>query len=256
MNRINKIVVITAGGFNPNIVINALAERYTNIVVIQEKPESAWSILKRRAKIFGWVTAFGQIATMILSRLGKTLVRKREDEIVRHYGVSGISNPSVPVRHVPSVNHPDCLAAIHSIRPDMILTISCRILKAETLAALACPAINFHAGINPAYRGLMGGYWSVVSGDRQNFGSTVHLLDPGVDTGGVLYQHRMMPDRRDTMLSYPLLQTAASLEIVQKAVEDALNGHLNPEAPQGPSRLWFNPPVWTYLRNGIARNIW
>jgi folate-dependent phosphoribosylglycinamide formyltransferase PurN len=256
MDKINKIVVITAGGFNPNIVINALAGRYANLAVIQEKPESKWTMVKRRAKIFGWLTAFGQLATMVLSRLGKTMVRRREQEIVRLYGVSGAHNPSIPVTHVPSVNHEDCLVAINALKPDVILSISCRILKADILAALACPAINFHAGINPAYRGLMGGYWALVSNDRANFGSTVHLLDPGVDTGAILYQQRMVPDHKDSMLTYPLLQTAASVEMILKAVDDALNGRLEVQMSQGPSRLWFNPPVWIYLWNGITRNIW
>jgi folate-dependent phosphoribosylglycinamide formyltransferase PurN len=256
MNQMKKIVVITAGGFNPFIIINALAQHYANLEVIEEDPESKWAILRRRAKTFGWLTAFGQLATMIISRLGKTMMHRREAEIVRHYGVSGKANPSVRTRRVPSVNDPQCLAAIDDIRPDIILTVSCRILKAETLAALACPAINFHAGINPAYRGLTGGYWALISNDRENFGSTVHLLDPGIDTGGILYQQRMEPSASDTISTYPLLQTAGSVDIVLKAVEDALNGRLKPIVPQGPSRLWFNPPVWTYLWNGITRHIW
>ncbi len=251
-----RIVVVTAGGENPNIIINALASRFDEIVVLQEQPESKTLFVRRRARKLGWGAALGQLATMIASRFGKRLTRRRAAEILRSYGVSAETNPLVPVHRIASINDAEGRARLTALQPAVVFLVSCRMLKPETLAAIPCPVLNFHAGINPQYRGLMGGYWALLSNDRENFGATVHLVDEGVDTGGILYQSRQVPSRADTMHTYPLLQTAASTAIAIRSVEDAFAGNLRPVDVAAPSRQWYHPPVWTWVWNGWRRGIW
>ena len=254
--RPGRIVVVTAGGENPWIMINALAARFSDITVIEEQPESKAVFLRRRARKLGWPTALGQLATMIASRFGKRFTRRRAEEIFATYKVSGKLDSSIPIKSVASINDADAIKQIRALKPGVIFLISCRLLKAETLAAIPCPVLNFHAGINPTYRGLMGGYWALVNDDAENFGATVHLVDAGVDTGGVLYQSRQRPSQSDTMHTYPLLQTAASTDIAIAAVTDALDGKLRPVDVAGPSRQWFHPPIWAWVWNGLTRRIW
>lgn len=254
--RPGRVVVVTAGGENPWIMINALAARFDDVVVFEEQPESKGLFLHRRARKLGWLTAIGQLATMIASRFGKRFTRKRAEEILRLYGVSGAPDPGVSVRRIVSVNDGRAISEIGKLAPKVVFLISCRMLRAATLAQIPCPVVNFHAGINPRYRGLMGGYWARINDDVGNFGASVHLVDEGVDTGGILYQSRQTPDRRDTMHTYPLLQTAASTDIVIAAVDDALKSKLRPLDVAGPSQQWYHPPIWTWLWNGIRRGIW
>jgi folate-dependent phosphoribosylglycinamide formyltransferase PurN len=251
-----RIVVFTAGGLNPQVMINALSDRFADIYVIREMPESKGEIVKRRARRLGWINALGQLATMIASRLYKTVAAKRSDDIIRQYGLNAAENPDIPVIDVVSLNSDECRNAVATLKPDVVFTISCRILSEKTLAAITCPVINFHAGINPMYRGQMGGYWSLVENDGGNFGATVHLVDKGVDTGGTLYEQRTTPAKSDTMSTYPLLLTAASTDIAISAIEDALAGTLKPYQPAGKSALRFPPPLWVWLWHGIKRNIW
>ncbi|HTO33400.1 MAG TPA: formyl transferase, partial [Pararhizobium sp.] len=237
----NKIIlVVTAGGRNPQILINAVAARFGDVAVLQEQQESKATFVKRRARKLGWITAIGQLATMIASRLGKRFTEQRADDIIRDYGVSDRIAPSIPTTSIESINSQQAIRHIHALLPSVILLVSCRMLSPATLAAMPCPVINFHAGINPQYRGLMGGYWARVEDDEENFGATVHLVDAGVDTGGILYQTRMKPSKSDTMHTYPLLQTAASTDIVVKAVDDALSGALKPLTTNGTSRQWYH----------------
>jgi hypothetical protein len=250
------IAILTAGGMNPQIMINALSARFPNVTVIEEQPEPKSLLLKRRAKKLGWINAGGQLATMIVSRLGKKFAAARQTEILNEFAVSAEQNPRVPVIHVASVNTPDFLDAVRTVSPAAIFTVSCRILSARTLAALPCPVVNFHAGINPTYRGQMGGYWSLVSGDAGNFGTTVHLVDAGIDTGDTLYEKRVTPSKSDTMLTYPLLLTASCTDIAIKAVEDVLASRAAPYKPSGPSKMYYNPPIWTWLWNGVSKGIW
>lgn len=251
-----KILVVTAGGQNPQVMINALVARFGPLTVLLENPESKAVFLKRRARKLGWMQAAGQFATMVASRFGKRFTKARAAEILAQHGASDADNASVETIKVDSINGPEAIAAIRSLSPSVIFLISCRMLTRATLATLPCPVINFHAGINPAYRGLMGGYWARVNRDEGNFGATVHLVDAGVDTGDVLYQSRVTPSPRDTMHTYALLQTATGTSISIRAIEDALSGTLTPVPVTGPSRQWYHPPIWTYVWNGLTRRIW
>ncbi|WEX79193.1 formyl transferase [Sinorhizobium numidicum] len=237
-------------------MINALAAHFDDVVVLQEPPEPKALFVKRRARKLGWPTALGQLATMVASRFGKRFIRRRAAEILRRYGASAEPNSLVPVHRIGSINDAEGRARLKALQPAVVFLISCRMLKPETLAAISCPVLNFHAGINPQYRGLMGGYWARVSNDLENFGATVHLVDEGVDTGGILYQSRQVPTRADTMHTYPLLQTAASTGIAIRAVEDALAGHLRPQDIAAASRQWYHPPLWTWVWNGLWRRTW
>lgn len=252
----SRIVVMTAGGLGPRVMINALAEHFSNIHVIQEHPESKRAIVMRRARRFGWPHALGQLATTVAARLGKKVGARRSAEIIAQYGRSAEIDPTIPLTQVSSLNEPACHDLLQELQPAAIFTVSCRILSQATLAAAPCPVINFHAGINPTYRGQMGGYWARVEGDEANFGATVHLVDAGTDTGGTLHENRLTPTRSDTMSTYPLLITAASTDLAVRALRDAVTGNLRPHAPSGPSVLRFPPPVWTWLYHGLTKGIW
>ena len=254
--RMETVAMLIQPGANPEIIVNAVKAAFPNLVVIEEQPESKALFIKRRAKKLGWPQALGQLATMVVSKYGKRFTTARAAEIVEEFGANPSTDSKIRRIAIPSGNSPEFLQALVGVRPAALLLASSRILKAETLAAITCPVLNFHAGINPQYRGLQGGYWSRVMSDEANFGATVHLVDAGVDTGGVLYQQKLQPSKRDTMHTYPLLQTAASTGIVLDALRDAVTGNLKPLKIAAPSRQWYHPPIWTWLWNGVTRGIW
>lgn len=252
----HTVLLLTAGGFNPWMIANRLHQRFPRLRVLQEPPESKALLLKRRVRRFGWINALGQIATMVFSRFGKHFTGARMAEIARAHGLSGTLDATIPIETVGSLNDPASVARIVELKPSVVLTISCRILSKATLDAIPCPVINLHSGVNPAYRGQMGGYWSLASNDPENFGATVHLVDAGVDTGGILEVIRTTPSRADSMWTYPTLLTAISADAMERAARDAIDGRLAPREASGPSKLWFNVPVWTWLYNGLTKGIW
>ena len=150
----------------------------------------------------------------------------------------------------------ECRAAIDRLKPAVVMLAGCRLLSRQTLAALPCPVLNYHAGITPKYRGMNGGYWALATGDAGNFGATVHLVDAGVDTGDVLHQVRGKPGHGDNIALYALRLAAMSRETCAKSVEDVLGGRLAPVAPDLPSRQWYHPTIWFYLWTGLTRGVW
>lgn len=247
---------MTEGGPHVWAIVNALADRFGSVTVILETPESKKALLMRRARRQGWVSAAGQLGTMVLVRLGKRFFAARADRIVKDAGLETEPRPGQAIVDVSSANSPEFVAAIERLKPAAILLGGCRLLSRATLAAMPCPVLNYHAGITPKYRGMNGGYWSLATGDAENFGATVHLVDAGVDTGAVLHQVRGRPGRGDNIALYALRLAAMSREICIQGVRDALEGRLAPTSPDLPSKQWYHPTLWFYLWTGLRKGVW
>lgn len=251
-----KIVLVTAGGPHPWIIANALIDRFGPVDVILEEGEPRSALIRRRIRKFGYVNAAGQTAMMVWTVLAKRLLKGRVARIVDENGLKTKPVQGQAITHVPSVNAPEFRSAVERLKPDLLFLVGCRMMKAEMLAAMPCPVVNYHAGINPKYRGMNGGYWALASGDAENFGGTVHLVDAGVDTGGTLYQARGKPARGDNFMTYAFRQVAMSREICVKAADDALAGHATVVASELPSKQWFHPTIWAYFWTGLTRGVW
>ena len=251
-----RICVVTAGGPYPWIIINALADRFGDVAVIVEEPESRGAFLARRARLQGWFATTGQFATMCLIGVGKRLFRRRITRIISSERLRTEPRAGLPVRKIASVNSGDFLWAIDETRPSVILLAGCRILRPEALAGIPCPVLNYHAGITPRYRGMNGGYWALASGDRANFGATIHLVDAGIDTGAIVAQVRGEPAANDNIMTYAYRLAAMSRQMCISAIEDALDGRLEPHVSGAESRQWFHPTIWSYLRTGFTKGVW
>jgi methionyl-tRNA formyltransferase len=250
------IVIVTEGGPHIWVIVNAISDRLGPVTVVLETPESKAQLLRRRARRLGWFNVAGQIGTMVLTRLGKRFFAGRAGRIVVEHELETAPRPGQAIVPVPSANSAEFLEAIEAAKPAAVLLAGCRMLTRQTLAALRCPVLNYHAGITPKYRGMNGGYWALASGDMENFGATVHLVDAGVDTGAVLHQLRGRPQPGDTIALYPLRLAAISRDICVSALEDALAGRLRPVEIALPSRQWYHPPVWSYLWIGLTKGVW
>jgi folate-dependent phosphoribosylglycinamide formyltransferase PurN len=252
-----RIAVLTAGGGLANIFVNKLAERFPGLVVLQEQGEDAAAIFRRRAKLRGWWNAMGQhlftyYGLRVVSRLGKS----RVNQLCADHGLARDLRPGIEVRHVPSVNSAECHAHLRALQPQAVAVYGTRLLRPQTLAAIDAPFINYHAGMNPKYRGQSGAYWALRQGDAEHAGLTIHLVDQGVDTGDVLYQARSSFTKADNFQTYHFAQMAQAVPLMIKALEDALAGRLAPYKPDLPSQQFFMPTLWGYAWAGLTKGVW
>ncbi|MBW3095770.1 formyl transferase [Pseudohoeflea coraliihabitans] len=252
-----RILILTAGGPAPSILINAVAAEFSDVVIIEEASESRGRFLRRRARLIGWVQTIGQLATMVLSRLGKRIGARSMAAAARAYDVDLTVTRDLPCHAVDSANGSQALALINDLKPDAVLLVSCRLLSARTLTAIPCPVLNFHPGITPEYRGMWGGYWARAARDAAGYGATVHLVTPDVDEGPILYQQTIAPLVRPSIFTDPVIQAAAASPLVLAGLRNAVADTMQPQAATGRrSRQYFHPPVWSYLWRGVTRGIW
>ena len=250
-----RIVVLTTGSPLAKIVVNGLVSRLGPVTVIEEIPEDKATIIRRRLRREGPLAVVGQLAFGFALRAIFTRHR-RHRQIWAEHGLNPFADPMLEVHCVASVNDPECRALLASLNPAVVAVYGTRILKPATLASVAAPFINYHAGINPKYRGQHPGYWALAEGDAENAGITIHLVDEGVDTGSVLYQTRVTFAPEDTIASYQHLQAAHAIPLFARAIEDAKAGRLSPRAVDLPSRQYFPPTLWGYLATGLTRGVW
>ncbi len=251
----SRIAIVTAGGPQVWAIVNAIQDRLGPVTVIVEEPESKRRLLQNRARKLGWISVLGQLGTMVFTRLRKMVLSghdaRKLAETLKMEPAAGQA-----IVNVGSANSPELIDALAKLKPQVVLLNGCRLLSKGTLEAINCPVLNYHAGITPKYRGMNGGYWALATGDAENFGATVHLVDAGVDTGGVLHQVRGKPEPGDNLTNYALRLAAMSRDICIRALEDSLEGRLKPQTPDLPSKQWYHPTIWFYVWTGLTKGVW
>ena len=249
-----SVVLLAGDGDSTWIVANALRERFSIAAVILEEAPPAEEILRRRARKLGWLTVGGQVAFVLFARLTARFSRTRRDAILREHGLSR-RRSSDSVRRVESANSKRAIEMLQSLEPDVVVVNGTRILSPEVLACIEAPFINMHAGITPMYRGVHGCYWALAHRDPSHAGVTVHVVDSGVDTGGVIAQALVEPSASDSYHTYPFLQIAAGIPLLEQAIRDALEGHLRTIDVEGESRLHYQPTIWRYVVNRLRLGV-
>lgn len=252
-----RIVLLAGDGRSSWIVAHALRERFGDVAVIVEDDVPRRVFLERRLRRLGVARVAGQLLFSAYGRLGERRARRRRRAVLARAGLDDAPLAESELHRVPSVNATETIVRLRALDPDVVVVNGTRIIAKEVLASIDAPFINTHVGITPTYRGVHGGYWALASGDRENCGVTVHLVDAGIDTGGILYQSRIEPSGTDDFFTYPTVQYAVGVPLLVRAVSDALAGRLRPYAAKGrQSALWTHPTLFEYLWNGWSRGVW
>lgn len=252
-----RILILGGLGETTWIITNALLRDSANIRLIVEDRIARSRLLRRRANTLGPVAAIGQamFVAFVVPALRRTS-RQRIDEIMTAHGLSN-ARPDVGTVRVPSVNSEAARREIARTKADVIVISGTRIIGRRTLALLDVPTLNLHMGITPLYRGVHGGYWALREGRVDLVGSTIHLVDAGIDTGKVVSQTTFRVGPHDNFVTYPYLHLATGIPALRTAVRQAFVGSLRPEYnPRNlPSRLRTHPTLWSYLKGRLTRGV-
>jgi folate-dependent phosphoribosylglycinamide formyltransferase PurN len=184
--------------------------------------------------------------------------RRRMAEIASEHALD--FRPIPRGAYVESVNEPHTLDLLAEAKPDLVVVHGTRIIAERVLRQITVPVVNVHAGITPRYRGVHGGYWAFVDRRPELAGTTVHLVDAGIDTGGILGQATFERGQHDTIATYPYLHLACGLPVLLEVASALLDGtpptSRPPLAGAEESELRWHPTAWGYLatrfRQGVA----
>ncbi len=250
------VVLLGTDKASTRIVYHALRQAFPQLEVILEGRRSRTRTILRRRRL-GTVSMLGQAAFAgLVVPILRWQAQKRIRQIIRDNRLDASPIPS-PLMRVASVNSEACVLRLCSLKPAVVVVNGTRIIKRTVLDTVRAPFINIHAGITPLYRGGHGAYWALAEGQPTLVGTTIHLIDPGIDTGPVLAQATFRVTREDSFATYPYLHLAAGLPHLAEVVARALGGDLNPlsSPPSLASRLRYHPTAWGYLYRRLTRGV-
>jgi methionyl-tRNA formyltransferase len=249
----NQPILLLGGrGTSTQIVYNRLASRFGPFPAIVEEPVSRMALLRNRAKKLGIGSTLSQLVFMTAIRPWLSLAaRQRLRDIIAENDLDVSPIPDAQLRQVSSVNSEETAATLRKLSPKVVIVNGTRIIARRLLESVPAVFINTHAGITPKYRGAHGGYWALLNNDPGRCGVTIHLVDPGIDTGAIVAQSTIAPTGRDSFVTYPYLQLAAALPLLVVAVDKALNNELTTRIASGDSAVWYHPGALKYLTGRI-----
>lgn len=220
---------------------------------------SRWWLVRRRVRKLGLPTVAGQI---LFSALVVPILARRERAriaaIARESGLD-LSPIDRPTLKIPSVNSNEARTLLRRLSPSVVVVSGTRIISRETLACVDATFVNLHTGVAPQYRGVHGGYWALVEGRPELVGTTVHIVDCGIDTGPVLGQPTFRVSSSDCFATYPYLHLAAGLPLLVSSAAEVLAGRelrvVAPLSAVGDSCLRTHPTLWGYLDTRVRRSV-
>ena len=250
-----RVVMLAGDVVSSRIMYHGICSDVDVTLVILEDKVPAKALIERRMKRLGFNRTMGQLMFIGLSRLLSRLSRRRIRQLIGEYGLDDSPFPREIVRRVRSVNSEEAVRLLQDARPDAVVVNGTRIISRRVLSSTAVPFVNTHMGITPKYRGVHGGYWALTQGDAENCGVTVHLVDEGIDTGGVLYQDRIAPGRADNFNTLPVHQIAKAIPLMKAALRDVGESRVHTKNGVYPSKLWYHPTLFEYLKYWIKRGV-
>ncbi len=248
-----RIVLIGRRGVATAAIHDVLARKYIVEVIVERAPDR-WRLLKGRIRRNGLRTVIGQVLfqALMVPVLRRSSSMRRAKILEEMGGTKGLPKEA---EEVASVNAPATIALVRERAPAIVVINGTRIMKPATLAAISVPVLNMHVGITPRYRGVHGAYWALVEQDPDHCGVTVHLVDEGIDTGGILEQGLVHPTAEDNFTTYPLLQLQTGLPLLSAAIDRVLKGDRTTRPGPDGDRRWYHPTLWQYVRYRFGRGV-
>ena len=248
-----KIIFLASDCESSRWVYHALQKNFSIEAAIIETPISKKVLIKNRLKKIGVLKVTGQILfSALVVPVLKSKAKKRKAELINMYNLQQADYNSSNTTRVNSVNDEACLNLLNKLQPNIVVVNGTRIISKKILESTNCIFINMHVGITPMYRGSHGGYWALYNNDAANFGTTIHQIDAGVDTGAIIKQVFTSPSKEDNFTTYPILQTVIGIAALKETITSLLadNMHISLHAQKG--NMYYQPTIWQYLAGPVC----
>ena len=135
----------------------------------------------------------------------------------------------LPVLQPLSLRHPDVVAELRALAPDVIVVAAYgQILPAEVLAIPPRGCLNVHASLLPRCRGAAPVSAAILAGYEET-GVTIMLMDEGMDTGPILSQATCPISPQDTRESLRARLAQLGADLMVDTLPRWLAGAIEPQ---------------------------
>lgn len=124
-----------------------------------------------------------------------------------------------------SLTDPDLHSRLKILKPDIYVVVAFRILPNALLKIPKMGAMNLHTSLLPKYRGAAPIQHAIMNGDKET-GLTTFIIEPKVDTGGIIHQERISIEPDDDFESISEKMTKRGVSLVMKSLNTLVDGKL------------------------------
>ena len=107
-----------------------------------------------------------------------------------------IAGLDIPRERVSNHNDATCQQMLEDFDPELLVLGGTRLIRPHILAIPARGTVNAHPGLLPWLRGSSSVGWAIYNDVA--VGSTVHFVEPGIDTGPIVLRRELPVRRGDT----------------------------------------------------------
>jgi hypothetical protein len=88
------------------------------------------------------------------------------------------------------LNTPDTLRFLESAGVEAVVVYGTNMIREPLVARWPGRMINMHLGLSPYYRGTATNFYPLLNEEPEYVGATIHLIDPGIDSGPIVRHRR------------------------------------------------------------------
>ena len=129
-----------------------------------------------------------------------------------------------PLFYFDSLNSIEALNELKNQELDIGIVFGTGKLKPSVINSFSKYLMNIHRGIPEKYRGLDSDLWAIYKSDYANIGTTIHLVEPELDTGEIVGQSFLELDKEMRAYKIRFYTTLLAVEISLKAIKDIKEG--------------------------------
>jgi methionyl-tRNA formyltransferase len=150
-----------------------------------------------------------------------------------------------------SLNDAAFVATLRSLAPDLLVSVqAAQILRRPLLETPRLGAVNLHYGPLPRYRGVAPIAWAIINGETET-AVTLHVMDPGIDSGPILASAPVAIERDETARSLYDRCTDAAVDLFTAEWPRIRQGVLD-GAPQEGASLYYNRHSIDFAQRAIS----
>jgi methionyl-tRNA formyltransferase len=128
----------------------------------------------------------------------------------------------VPIYSVGNHNDETCTQLLKEAAPEVVVLGGTRIIKNHILEIPSRGTVNAHPGLLPWLRGSASVGWALYK--DLPIGATVHYIDPGIDTGDIIFREELPVQRADTYETLNARVGSLSARLMARALESIIAG--------------------------------
>jgi len=256
MEMDNRIMVLT-GSSVPNLnTLSTLINGDLNIVGAVIANQKYKGINTGYLKVAVKKQGLLKVILQIVGRIVYTVLNHRKDkrQFKNIFNTNEIHNTingfKENIYNTFAYDSPETIEWIKSKKPDLIVIHTPYWVSKKVRDIVQGKVIGGHPGITQFYRGVHSPFWAVYNNDYKNIGYSTFWVDSGVDSGDIITQGKIIPEKEDSYMTLSWKgMNAIALEIksILEDIDSIEQIPRNKNNNLSEDTIYYHPTIFNYL---------